>query len=43
MKVVFLKNKKGKVTCKYQARDGLVFSKKEFCEMYETKYMWRSK
>ena len=42
MKVLISKDKKtNKQACKYQAADGLVFTKKEHCQFYESKWMWK--
>lgn len=39
MKILITKSGK----YKYKAADGLVFDRKDHCEFYEKKHMWRTK
>lgn len=43
MKVIIAKDKNGKQINKYKAADGLVFNRKDHCEFYEEKHMWKVK
>ena len=43
MKIIISKDKNGKQIIKYKAADGLIFDRKNHCEFYENKYMWRVK
>ena len=43
MKVIIAKDKNGKQINKYKAADGLIFDRKDHCEFYEAKHMWKVK
>ena len=43
MKIIISKDKNGKQIVKYKSADGLIFDRKNHCEFYEDKHMWKVK